>query len=129
MGYIKSRSNDVALGDSITDLVKCAQSAVGTAIGGATDPYMPEVVCRISQLQALSKDRTPLQAMFGKKPTVAVPVCAQTPPGRGGIGLEQAVKPLRGLVYVHRHPITVWAGLTAVLGVPLLVGYMLGKKR
>lgn len=115
------------MGDALADLVKCGQSAVGAAIGGAADPYLPEVMCRIAQLQALGKGRTPLQAMFGKKPTVPVPACVTTPPGRGGIGLERAVKPLRTLVYVNKNPITVWLGLTALIGVPMLVGYMIGK--
>ncbi len=115
------------MGDSLSDLIKCGQSAIGAAIGGATDPYLPEVMCRIAQLQALGKGRTPLQTLFGKKPTVAVPACAAVAPGRGGIGLEKAVKPLRSLVYVNQHPVAVWLGLTALLGVPVLLGYMIGK--
>lgn len=115
------------MGDAIGDLVKCGQSAIGAALGGAADPYLPEVMCRIAQLQALGKNRTPLQAMFGKKPTVPVPSCISTPPGRGGIGLERAVKPLRALVYVNQHPLVAWAALTALFGLPLLAGYMIGK--
>ena len=124
----KTGTAHAALGDAFSDLLACGKSAVGTAVGGAVDPYLPEVICRISQLQALSKGRTPLQAMLGKKPTVAVPVCARTPAGKPGIGLERAVKPLRALVYVNQHPIAAWAGLTAIIGVPMLVGYMIGKR-
>lgn len=129
MGYTRRNPRyAMPMGDALTDLIKCGQSAVGAAIGGATDPYLPEVMCRIAQLQALGKDRTPLQAMFGKKPTVAVPACVSTPPGKGGIGLEKAVKPLRAIVYVNKHPMAVWLGLTALLGVPMLIGYAIGKK-
>ena len=129
MSYTTRKSGHAeSMGDSLSDLIKCAGSAVGTAIGGATDPYLPEVFCRITQLKALTTGRTPLQAMFGKKPTVPVPACATTPSGKGGIGLERAIKPLRALVYVNKHPTTVWLGLTALLGVPLLVGYMIGRK-
>jgi hypothetical protein len=124
----KTGTSQVAMGDAFSDLLACGRSAIGTAVGGATDPYFPEVICRFSQLQALSKGRTPLQALMGKKPTVAVPACAKTPPGKGGIGLERAVKPLRAAVFVNQHPIAVWAGLTAILGVPMLVGYMIGKR-
>ena len=124
----KTGGVQVAMGDSFSDLLRCSKSAIGTAIGGATDPYLPEVLCRISQLQALAQDRSPLQALLGKKPTVPVPACVRTPPGQKGIGLERATRPLRGLVYVNQHPVTAWLGLTAILGVPLLVGYMLGKR-
>jgi hypothetical protein len=130
MAYTSRKSRYATpMGDSLSDLIKCGQSAVGAAIGGATDPYLPEVICRVAQLQALGKDRSPLQAMFGKKPTVTVPACAVTPAGKGGIGLERAVRPLRALVYVNRHPTTAWLGLAALLGVPMLVGYMIGRRR
>lgn len=130
MSYTSRKSRYATpMGDSLSDLIKCGTSAIGTAIGGATDPYLPEALCRIAQLQALSKDRTPMQALFGKKPTVPVPVCGKTPPGKGGIGMEKAIKPLRALVYVNQHPATVWVGLVALFGVPMAIGYMLGRSR
>ena len=130
MSYSRRKiGTQLAMGDSFSDLLACGKSMVGTAIGGTVDPYLPEVICRISQLQALSKGRTPLQAMFGKKPTVPVPSCTPTPAGKGGIGLERAARPLRALVYANRHPTIVWLGLTALLGVPLLAGYWLGKRK
>lgn len=130
MAYEKRNSDgaQVAMGDALSDLIACGRSAVGTAAAGATDPYLPEILCRISQLQALSKNRTPLQALFGKKPTVPVPTCPSTPAGKGGIGLERAVKPLRVAVYVNQHPIAAWLGIAAILGVPMLAGYMIGKR-
>src|SRR5512147_197278 len=131
MSYEKRKTGTVhvAMGDAFSDLVACGKSAIGVAAGGVADPYLPEVICRISQLQALAKDRTPLQALMGKKPTVAVPNCTRTPAGaKGGIGLERAVKPLRGLVYVNQHPVTAWLGLAAILGVPVVLGYMLGTR-
>jgi hypothetical protein len=109
-----------ALGDT-WDTVKSMSSAV--------DPYLPEAFCRIDQMRALKTDRTPLQAMFGKKPTVPVPTCSTTPPGKKGIGVERAMKPLRAGVFVYRSPIVVWLGLTAVLMVPFIAGYAVGKKR
>jgi len=128
MGYTSRKSRYAEpMGDAMTDLIKCGTSVVGAAIGGAADPDLPEAMCRVAQLQALGKGRTPLQALFGKKPTVPVPTCVKAPPGQGGIGLERAVKPLRALVYVNQHPIAAWAGLTALFGVPVLLGYMIGK--
>lgn len=112
------------MGDAFTDLIKCGSGIAG----GLADPYLPEVMCRITQLKALTAGRTPLQAMFGKKPTSPVPACATTRLGQKGIGIERLVKPLRALVYVHQHPATAWLGLTALLGVPMLVGYMIGRK-
>lgn len=113
-----------AMGDSISDLLKCGKSIVG----GAGDPYLPEVLCRVSQLQALTVNRTPLQALFGKKPTAAVPPCVSTPLGQKGVGVEKAIQPLRALVYVERHPAAAWAGIAVLFGVPMLVGYMIGRK-
>jgi len=123
----KSRYGE-PMGDAFSDLMKCGKGIVGTIAGGAVDPYLPEAICRVSQLQALSKDRTLKQALFGKKPTVAIPACAVTLPGQKGMGLEMAIKPLRALVYLNRKPSTVWLGLTALIGAPMLIGYMIGRK-
>jgi len=132
MSYTTRKIEDgttvLPLGDSLSDLLKCAGSAIGTAIGGAADPYFPEAICRITQLRALREGRTPVQALFGKKPTVPVPQCVQMPPGQKGIGVEKVLKPLRALVYVNQHPATVWLGLTALLGTPILIGYMIGRR-
>lgn len=121
MSYTARKTGpQVALGDT-WDTVKSMSSAV--------DPYLPEAFCRIDQIRALKKDRTPLQAMFGKKPTVPVPSCSSMPPNRGGIGVEKAIKPLRMASYVYAHPVAVWLGLTAVLMVPFVAGYALGRSK
>lgn len=125
---IRRYGTRVALGGPLDDLAKCGKGIVGTAVGGATDPYLPEVICRIGEIQALTTGRTPLQTLFGKKPTVAVVPCKPAPPGKGGIGLEHAVKPLRAIVYLQRNPIAVWLGITAVLAVPMTLGFILGRK-
>jgi hypothetical protein len=108
-----------SLGDA-WDTVKSMSSAV--------DPYLPEAFCRVDQIRALRKDRTALQVLFGKNPTVPVPTCSTTPPGRAGIGIEKAMKPLRAGAYVYQHPKTVWLGLTVFLAVPMLVGFVIGRK-
>lgn len=110
--------NSPALGDA-WDTIKSASAAI--------DPYLPETFCRIDELRALHKDRTALQAFFGKPPTVPVPNCVRTLPGQHGIGVEKALKPLRAAAYVYRHPVAVWAGLTAILTIPFVAGYFVGR--
>lgn len=123
MSYTRS----TGLGDAFSDLLKCGSGVVGTIAGGAVDPYLPEAICRLSQLQALNTGRTPVQALLGKRPTVPVPACKTTPPAQKSIGVGRVVKPLRALVYVNKHPTAVWLGVTAVLGIPMLMGYFIGK--
>lgn len=113
---------------TIDNLLKCGAGVLGTAAGGVADPYLPEVFCRVSQLKAMTTGRTPVQILAGKKPTVPVPVCKLTPLGLKGIGVEKAIKPLRAAVYVGQNPSVVWIGAAAIVGVPLLLGYMLGRR-
>src|SRR5512144_1537789 len=84
--------NSSVLGDT-WDTVKSMSAAI--------DPYLPEALCRIDEIRALHKDRTALQAFFGKPPTVPVPNCMQALPGQHGIGVEKALKPLRAAAYVY----------------------------
>ena len=117
----KSGTARVALGDT-WDTVK--------SISGAVDPYLPEALCRIDQIRALRNERTPLQVLFGKRPTVAIPACARVRDDLpGGIGVERAIKPLRAAVYVYENPASVWLGAAAVFMVPFLIGYAVGKKK
>jgi hypothetical protein len=112
-----------ALGSTFDDVMSTVKQ-----MGGAIDSYLPEALCRVDQLRALRKDRSPVQALFGKKPTVPVPVCYKTPPGQKGVGVVSAMKPLRGSVYIYEHPTLVWVGLTAVFAVPFLAGFLVGRK-
>ena len=115
-------------GIDLGNLLKCGATVAGVAGGAVADPYLPEVACRLSPLQALTTGRTPAQILTGKKTTVPVPACKATPLGQKGIGVEQAIRPLRAAVYVGRNPSVVWLGAAAIVGVPLLLGYMLGKR-
>lgn len=114
-----------------TGHVEALGDAWGTvkSMSGGVDSYLPEVFCRIDQLRALRKDRSPLQAMFGKAPTVPVPSCVEMPPGMPGIGVQSAIKPLRAGVYLYQHPTIVWLGLAAVFAVPFLAGYAVGRRK
>lgn len=112
------------MGDSASDLMDRLKQYANTAIavgsqvqGVLEDPYLPEIACRINQLHAIEK-KTPL------------PPCAKTPPGkRGGIGLRNVAPVLRAYVYAEQHPIVKPVAIAALLGVPFLVGYLVGKRR
>lgn len=112
---------------ALDNMIKCGSGIVGTAVGGVADPYLPEVLCRVQQLQAMTKGRTPLQILTGKKPVAPIPPCKEIPLGRKSIGVDKAIKPLRTVVYVGQNPHVVWLGAAAIVGVPLLLGYMLGR--
>jgi hypothetical protein len=121
MSYTKRNPQPrVALGDT-WDTVK--------SMSGAVDPYLPEALCRIDQIRALRQGRSPLQALFGKAPTVPVPTCATIQDGLPGIGVEKAIKPLRAAAYLYRNPAVVWLGLTVALSIPFALGIMVGRSK
>ena len=47
------------------NLLKCGATVAGVAGGAVADPYLPEVACRLSPLQALTTGRTPAQILTG----------------------------------------------------------------
>lgn len=105
----KHNGRTLALGD--------AASVISTAIGVTQDPYFNETVCRVQQLRAI-ENRT------------AVPACQVTPKNvAGGVGLRKAMPALRAYVYAEQHKWTYVAAAVGVLGVPMLIGYALGKGR
>jgi hypothetical protein len=96
------------LGD-LTDTVQ-------TFIDVSADPYLPEVICRVKQLKSI--DRGEL-----------VEVCTNTPRGMmGGVGIRTAIPALRAYVYAQRNPWVYAVAALGVLGVPMLLGYHLGKR-
>lgn len=93
-----------------------ASPILGTAAKIISDPYLPEAACRVSQLHAIENKK-------------AVPTCATTPAGRGGgIGIRKAMPLLRGYVYAERHPVVKPLAIAGALGVPLLIGFLLGRR-
>jgi hypothetical protein len=99
------------IGSTITNLA----SAVGIASDLANDPYLPEVICRVSQLKAINA---------GQRPGT----CVKTAKGlRGGVGMGRFVEPLRAYVYAEQHRWVYAAAFAGIVGVPLLIGYALGK--
>lgn len=90
-------------------------SIITTAANVAEDPYLPEVICHADQLVAIEH----------QKP---VPACQEIPAGLvGGAGLRKLVVPLRYLVYAEQNPWVYPVAIAAVLGLPFLLGYALGK--
>ena len=109
----------VSLSD-VVDVLKTGYAAAAPVIqAGAkviSDPYLPEVTCRLVQLSAL-ENRQP------------VPACPSTPMDRtGGIGLRKLVRPLRAAVYAEQHPWVKPVALLAAIGIPVAIGYALGRK-
>lgn len=102
-----------ALGDAAT-VVK----AVATGVDVVNDPYFSEALCRIDQLKAIEHG-TPM------------PGCAVTPPNlSGGVGLRKAMPAVRVYVQAERYrPWSYLVGAGVVIGVPMLIGYALGRKR
>jgi hypothetical protein len=90
-------------------------STIATAIDVATDPYMPEIICRIQQLQQVGRNQ-PAQ------------VCTDTPNTvTGGVGIANAMPVLRAYVYAQQNPWVYPVAIAAILGLPIWIGYELGK--
>lgn len=116
MSYLQKRyGRRVALGSTLDDVINAASGAVTGAVDIASDPYLPEVVCRLAQLKAIEA---------GQQPSL----CAETAPGLpGGVGLRTAVVPMRAYVYAQQNKWVYPVAIFAVLGIPMWLGYELGR--
>lgn len=89
-------------------------SAAGDAVTSAAaiiqDPALPKVLQLIVQLNKIEA------ASSGKSGTSA------------GVGLSTIVLPLRGYVYAKQNPWVLPLGVAALLGIPMALGYTLGKR-
>ena len=114
-----SAVGDVSLTDVIDALKKGYAVAAPILTAGSKvmqDPYLPEVTCRTLQLSALEH----------KQP---MPACPDTPMNRtGGIGLRKIVRPMRAYVYAEQHPWVKPAAVAAVIGIPMILGYLLARR-
>lgn len=107
--------------DAILDKAKQYLATIkqvgGQAISVLEDPYLPEMACRVAQLNAIEMKRP-------------VPYCPATPGGKtGGIGLRKVAPVMRAYVYAEQHPIVKPVAVAAVIGVPFLLGYLVGRRR
>jgi len=98
------------------DLASSIESALGTGVNVAEDPYLPEVLCHINQLQQINAGQP-------------AGVCAETADNLpGGVGLINAVKPMRAYVWAEANKPWSWVLIAGVaVGIPMLLGYELGK--
>jgi hypothetical protein len=111
MSYHRKRSGRVAMGDLLSSVESVAQT-IGNV---GSDPYLPEVICRVNQLHAINGGQ-------------AVPACAVTPPGlTGGVGMGRAMPVLRGYVFAEQNRWVYPVAIGAIVGVPFLLGYLFGK--
>lgn len=109
----KNKDHDrAALGDAASVL-----QTVATGVSVVNDPYFNEAVCRIGQLRSIENGQP-------------VGACAKTPPNLGGgVGLRKAMPAMRAYVVAEQHrPWSYVAGAAVVLGIPMLIGYALGRK-
>lgn len=94
-------------------------SAAKVAATVTSDPYFGEAVCRIDQLAAIESGST-------------VPTCVTTRSGiPGGVGLRRAMPALRFYVEASKRPgrWPLFAALAAAVGVPMAIGYALGRRK
>jgi hypothetical protein len=110
----RRRAGMSGLGD-LTSLINSIGGAVGTSVDIASDPYLPEVLCHIGQLKQINAGNDP-------------GACANAVDGmQGGVGLARAVKPMRAYVWFEQHKWAYAVAAAAIIGVPMLIGYDIGK--
>lgn len=89
--------------------------SINTVVDVASDPYLPEVLCRIQQLKNIDHNEP-------------VAVCQETPQGvNGGVGLHNAMAPLRAYVYAQQNTWVYPVAVALILGLPLFIGYEFGR--
>lgn len=91
-------------------------STIVTALDVASDPALPEVVCRIQQLQAIDRGQA-----------VDLSTCQETLPGVGAPWAQNALPVLRGYVWAQQNKWVYPAAVLAIIGIPMWIGYELGK--
>lgn len=97
------------------DVLQSIGNALSTAAGISNDPYSSELICRLRQVAAL-----------GTSTKVA---CTSTPLGyQSPAKLKKPVVALRGFVFAEQNPWAYPAAIAAVVGVPFLLGYLVGRK-
>ncbi len=87
-------------------------AAIAAAI--ANDPALPAVLTRLGTIRTLAA-RSSSSSGGGSNSS--------------GLGLSRLVRPLDAYIYTQRNPWAVPAGVAAVLAVPFLLGYALGRGR
>ena len=104
-------SGEITLGGTASDVANKVAMLAG-------DPALPTVVDLVKQLYALEASRP--GGPPAPKPTGPVNY-------KAGIGLSAAVGPLKAILYVRKNPWVVPAAVAGILGLPLLLGFTLGR--
>lgn len=108
-----ARSGRSPLGSTASSII----SILGTGVDVAQDPYLPEFACRLEQLHAINVG-------------VAPGACSTTQAGLGGgIGLGKVMPAVRAYVYAEKNPWVYAVAALAIVGLPMAIGYSLGKGR
>jgi len=90
-------------------------STITTVADVTADPYFPEVVCHVQQLQQIERGQEPQE-------------CPESPDGlMGGVGLRSAMPGLRAYVEVKKHPWLLPVAIVGVLAIPFLLGVRYGR--
>lgn len=98
------------LGSTASDIANRTAQVIG-------DPALPEVLSLVKQLYVLETSRP--KAGGG---TSTGPIDY-----RAGVGLSAAVMPLKVVLYVRKNPWVVPAAVAGLLGLPLMLGFSLGR--
>ena len=120
-----------ALGDiSITGLVGALSSFadIDLALSDAVaDPYFPNVVQSILELDAVSNGRPPIDPTKGQQIVNSLKGVVSPTPGSPGLGLQGASYALDVYVWAKQNPWLFPFAVAAVIGIPMLIGYKLGR--
>lgn len=99
---------------------KTSLGGIGDTISAAAsvvnDPYFNEAVCLAGQLRSVERGEPVIR-------------CATTAPNlTGGAGLRGLMPALRAYAFAQQNKWVYPVALAALIGVPMLLGYELGKK-
>lgn len=123
MNYAKPEAMGLSWDDAVGAAKRyLSKSATGLSAASAVldDPYFPEVTCQILRLRDINK------GIKGTKP--CPPTVTTAAALRKGVGLVSVRRPLRAVVYAKANPWAAPLAAAVVVGVPMLIGYALGKK-
>ncbi len=97
------------------DVLSQITGAISTGTDIVSDPYFPEIVCRMGQIRQSEKGQP-------------MTVCQTTIDGLPSSGnLSKYLPPLRAYVYAEQNKWVFPLAAFAVIGVPFFLGYMTGK--
>lgn len=106
----------IVLGGAVSTATNVANT-IAQIVG---DPALGEVVSLAKQIYAVQTATPSIGTKTPPKPTGPIDY-------RAGVGLKAAVPPLKAILYVSKNPWVVPASIGAIIGLPLLLGFALGR--